>query len=286
MLYTKVRMDFRYAEKGRFYRVILIKGNPDLHQLAHAFGDCLRYGFAHVMFIGGKKGTLANIAVFSESPDGPSYGLHTFFEDLDDYFTFEYDSFAGWDFDCKRYKKQVEYDSDKDFIVIEGAGQGIWEDSIRTLYAYFDGKIDGESDQEDEKKGIVKPWNVNVDKYSDFDKPLDLELLNQIVKGTFVEPNHPEPCKEEEEPEEEEGRCFTKDFYKSVKKHIGEKAYLSKAYDDLLLYYGKETAEDLMAVCFYKTGLMCSLMGRKLDGKRLKEEVKSTVEYVLPNRKK
>ena len=32
MTYTKIRLDFNYEPKGRFYRVVLVKGNPDLFE--------------------------------------------------------------------------------------------------------------------------------------------------------------------------------------------------------------------------------------------------------------
>lgn len=76
---------------------------------------------------------------------------------------------------CKKYKRKVELDSKEDIIVLTGAGQGIWEDNIRSLYALFSGEISPLENHEDENKGIYFPWNFEIEKFGDFDMPLDLE---------------------------------------------------------------------------------------------------------------
>ena len=71
-----------------------------------------------------------------------------------------------------------ELSNDEDIptgFVLDGKGQGIWEDNISTLYAYLNGEIDKDFDGEDEQKGIFKPWNFNIKKYSEFDNSIDLE---------------------------------------------------------------------------------------------------------------
>ena len=86
-------------------------------------------------------------------------------------------------FDCKKYKTIVtkEFEDDEDVptgFVLDAKGMGIWEDNIRSLYAYLEGEIDKDFDEEDEERGIYKPWNFDIKKYSEFDDPVDIEELN------------------------------------------------------------------------------------------------------------
>lgn len=55
MAYTKIRLDFEYGPKGRFYRVVLVKGNPDLYRLGVYFGSALGATFEHAFMITSKK---------------------------------------------------------------------------------------------------------------------------------------------------------------------------------------------------------------------------------------
>jgi len=183
MIYTKIRVDFKYGPKGRFYRVILVKEDINLFNLGVGLGLALGAEFEHCFLI-----TERNIneeyvmAVFMEDPM-PSYRYLANYtlNDLDDEFCYEYDTGDGWDFICKKYKRKVELDSKNDIIVLEGAGQGIWEDNIRSLYALFSGEINPLEDHENEDKGIYFPWNFEIEKFGDFDMPLDIEVLNQNI---------------------------------------------------------------------------------------------------------
>ena len=60
-------------------------------------------------------------------------------------------------------------------LVIEGKGQGIFENDHQTLWQYLAGKIDPESNKEDIDEGPNLPMNMEFKKYGDFDNPLDLE---------------------------------------------------------------------------------------------------------------
>ncbi len=115
MLYTKVGIDYKYASRGRLFRVFLIKGNLDLHQLGHIFGKSLRWDSDHCFYLSRKqdKGHLC----FEEGPYGnPVYGRCITLDDLGTRFDFEYNAGDRWGFSCLRYKRQVELDGDKDFL--------------------------------------------------------------------------------------------------------------------------------------------------------------------------
>ena len=183
MEYTKIRLDFKYGPKNRFYRVILVKGDPDLFKLSCAFCTILGATFEHCFLISCEKEDVNYVmASFLEDSIGnyKYLGRHSLRE-LPEKFVFTYDTGDGWDFDCKIYKKSVEIKSTKEFILLDGHGLGIWEDNIRSLWAYFDGEVDPESDDIDEEKGFSLPWNLDMEKYSDFDKPLDIEKISKSL---------------------------------------------------------------------------------------------------------
>jgi len=186
MTYTKIRLDFKYGPKGRFYRVILVKDNPSLFKLGVAFGTVLGATFEHCFLFRCKDYVEYVMACFMEMPlRGYKYLGFYHLSDLPDSFSYEYDTGDGWDFTCKKYKKTVELKSKEDIILLEGKGQGIWEDNICSLYALFNNEISPDFSGEDEEKGIYKPWNCVVAKYGDFDLPLNIEDENDSLSSLF-----------------------------------------------------------------------------------------------------
>ncbi len=184
MEYIKIRADFKYAEKGRLYRVFLVPKGIGLFEMGchivsvfqGALEHCFLYTHGRVEFVQ---------APFLET-DFPGVkslwmGQYTV-EDLPETFEFEYDTGDGWYFKCKKYRKtvQADYDGDPRIVVLEGAGQGIWEDNIGTLYSYFEGQLDpnAKAEQyEDDEKAYYLPWNVSVEKWGDYDAPLDPSMF-------------------------------------------------------------------------------------------------------------
>lgn len=184
--YTKIRLDFKYGPKNRFYRTILVKGNPDLFKLCVSFATSLGATFEHCFLIRCKDKIEYVMAAFMQEPiEGYRYLRKYHLSDLPDSFSFEYDTGDGWDFQCKKYKKEVENKSNTDLVLLEGQGQGIWEDNIVSLYALFNGEMSPDFDGEDEEKGIFKPWNFVISKYSDFDLPLNIEEINESLSDDF-----------------------------------------------------------------------------------------------------
>ena len=192
MEFKKVRLDFKYAKKGRFYRVLLVPAHTKLNDLGCIFVEALKGAMEHCFLFKTKDTSFEPAAFLTEIFfDNSVYMNFYTIEDLGEKFVFIYDTGDGWDFDCKVYKKSVFLDTKDTTVLLEGAGQGIWEDNIGTLYAYFEGDIPHDFNEEDEERGIYKPWNVFVDKYSEFDDPLDIEeengALNDFVKLTIKE---------------------------------------------------------------------------------------------------
>ncbi len=180
--YTKLRLDFEYGPKDRFYRIVLIKGDPDLFELGVCLGEILGAEFEHDFLFSTLKheSEYVTASAMEEPFEGYKYIRRYHLSDLPDSFRYLYDMGDGWSFKCKRYKKTVQVDSNERLILLEGKGQGIWEDNICTLEDLLDGYLDPESSLEDEEKGIYKPWNFVIDKYGDFDLPLDIEKLNKM----------------------------------------------------------------------------------------------------------
>lgn len=121
MLYNKVRVDFKYGPRGRFYRVFLVREGINLFNFCIGLGIMLGCEFEHCFFIRDSKEREYIMAPFFEDLFGDvdsrylrNYTLNA----LPDEFEFDYDTGDGWDFFCKRYKNLVTKNSDQDFILL------------------------------------------------------------------------------------------------------------------------------------------------------------------------
>ena len=104
--------------------------------------------------------------------------------DLNDRFSFIYDFDSHWIFDGE-VLEEVELEQKKEVILLDGKGQGIWEDRIKTLYAYFEGKLDPDSLDEDEENKFFKPWNKRLTKFGDFDTAFDLDYEKEMFFASY-----------------------------------------------------------------------------------------------------
>ena len=193
--YIKIRADFKYATKGRFFRTFLVREDIGLGELGEMIVDIFGGTMEHFFMYSTKEKSYIPSSWMDQWNDVSTHQHEPLknksIKDLPDNFIFIYDTGDGWDFDCKIYKTKVTktFDDDEDIptaFVTDAKGMGIWEDNIRSLYAYFDGEIDKDYNGEDEEKGIYKPWNYDIDKYSEFDNPVDIEELND--KAMFLFP--------------------------------------------------------------------------------------------------
>ena len=193
--YYKIRADFKYTTKGRFYRTFLVREDIKLGELGELivdiFGGTLEHYFLYRLQ---DKSYLPSAWVEEWNSLGSRKENEPFkdkeIKDLPERFIFIYDTGDGWDFDCKIYKQMVTkvFEDDEDIptaFVLDAKGMGIWEDNIQSLYAYLEGKIDKDFSGEDEERGIFKPWNFDIKKYSEFDDPVDLEELNDKAMFFF-----------------------------------------------------------------------------------------------------
>ena len=186
--YFKIRADFKYANKGRFYRTFLVREDIGLGELGEFIVDIFGGTMEHFFLYRTKEKSYIPSSWIEQWNEFGSIRQEPFkdktIKDLPEQFMFIYDTGDGWDFDCKIYKQIVvkTVDDDEEIptgFVLEAKGMGIWEDNIGSLYAYLEGEIDKDYNEEDEDRGIYKPWNFEIDKYSEFDDPIDIEELNE-----------------------------------------------------------------------------------------------------------
>ena len=103
-----------------------------------------------------------------------------YLSDLGDKFVYEYDTGEGYEFDCTVLKKKYYDNEDEDSgiiaKVIEGTGQGIFENDHGTLWSILDNEADLENPLEEDD--IHAPMNMEeFEKLGDFFKPLDFDEM-------------------------------------------------------------------------------------------------------------
>ena len=181
MEYTQIKVSFK-KDPQHFNRVIAVHGNPSLYELGVIIGKSVNAWFEHYFLFKCTKQhkfyVPDNWADGDFEEDVPLSKYHL--SDLEDTFSYEYDTGEGYDFDCKKLKRKINYEPDEDepeiiAFVVKGVGQGIFENDIYTLYRYLDGEIDPSSYEESEEPWQNLPMNMDFDTYGDFNQPLDLE---------------------------------------------------------------------------------------------------------------
>ena len=186
MEYTKIKISLKQHPK-RLYRVLAVKGDPDLYELGAIIGLSVEAWFEH-LYLFYKNKTSYVVGSWLNDGYGNQKNMGKYhLSDLGDSFRYEYDTGEGYVFDCKVYKNKVnhqdeDYDSDDEYpaaYVIEGAGAGIFENDHYTLDKYLYGHIDPESSDEFDNEDDFQylPQNIELEKYGDFDNPLDIDFM-------------------------------------------------------------------------------------------------------------
>ncbi len=185
MLYKKLTIEFKEHPR-RLSRVLLVRSDIDLFSLGVAIVVSLGGMFEHYFLFRNKTHSFLP-ENFDQCDDDELFMAHFHLSDLGDQFSFEYDTGDGWDFHVKVSEQSIEKRSRKWAHVIDGVGQGIWEDNIRTLLAYLDGEIAADFSGVDEALGYTLPWNFHNQTVGDFDQPLDIVSLEETFNSDFLD---------------------------------------------------------------------------------------------------
>lgn len=271
MNYKTIKMEFHY-KKDRFNRTILVREDINLVELGCAMCTAVKAEFEHnFLFIKNKKQYVPDCFLdgwdddLIEQVPMKKYCL----KDLGDKFQFWYDTGDDWLFDCKVYKKDTKVVGAQLAYLIDGKGQGVWEDNVCSLYAYFNGEVNPDSNEEDEERGIYLPWNFEIEKYSDFDTAFNLVDEKEIFDGILdsnieiylenchlcgyeleVEARTEEVLDGMYEDEHEDGVVnmrLNSMILKVVDEQIKTIDYIGAKYEELLKKYDEKAARDLIA---------------------------------------
>ena len=95
-------------------------------------------------------------------------------KDLGDKFVFTYDTGDNWKFNCRVLKSEKTIVGAAIGYLVDGKGQGVWEDNAYSIFKYLSGEIDPNTSEEDESIGLYFPWNFEIEKFSDFDTKFNI----------------------------------------------------------------------------------------------------------------
>ena len=314
MKYKKIRMDYKFAEEGRFYRVVLVREDMNLVELGCALVSAVGGTMLHLFTLDKKDVSYVPRSFNEYTPFEPNPELDNFGMDvLGESFTLVYDMGDNWEFKCKIYKKVYEItdeDCEHEIIILEGAGQGIWEDNHYMLSRYLDGEIPADATQ-DEEMELFLPWNYDNETFGDFDKPLDLEDLNEcVISDYYMALDHYhemqddsrafdiddldddelddflddelseedlEMLEELTELDEDEERLM-KALIQGVEEQITNLSYVEEAYLILSDKYSEESAKNMIATVLAQETFAVIMEEREFDEESYKAKLLELVE--------
>lgn len=247
--YIKIKASYKY-NKDRLYRTILVKPHTNLVDLGAilcaVFGSQLEHPY---MFYTKYANYVPRLLMDDEAD---SCCMEDFaLDDLDDTFTFHYDFGEDWSFTCRKYKRESILQDTRTVILLDGKGQGIWEDNRDGLDAYLSGMVDPDSIEPDENLGVYPPWNMKFTKYSDFDLPLDISAL-QIILDNSIDDIISE-CREsmisddEDEDQTEVSEVVFSIIASAVETQVQNVPYVTQTFQRLKRVYDENTAYGMIA---------------------------------------
>ncbi|MBQ1468366.1 MAG: hypothetical protein IIZ27_07810, partial [Solobacterium sp.] len=160
MLYKELNV--YYNEKPeRFNRALYVREDIGLRELGCVLLTALRAEFEHLFMFTIREGNTTTDYVSRILMDDPldNYVCMNDFHlsDLGSTFSFVYDTGDFWDFSCEVSSELKEIDGEKYAYLLDGTGQGIWEDNRYSLTMYLSGLVPPERDYEDDEEGIYLP---------------------------------------------------------------------------------------------------------------------------------
>lgn len=174
MRYRKLLIEFKSFPK-RFNRVIKVREDLDLFTLGTTLITALGGAFDHYFVFISKNGTFVPENFRELYDEKMHYMTDYHLTDLGDKFTLIYDTGDSWEFSVKVYDKVENIRSRKYGFFMDGVGQGIWEDNIKTLLGYLNGELNPNISEDDEQGEYALPWNHHVNRLGDFDLTFDIK---------------------------------------------------------------------------------------------------------------
>ena len=183
MEFIQIKISDRDYPK-RLNRTIALRPDLNLNDVGFIIGNTLGTSRIHFfMFRSGNKEFVDEswIGQFKDNPN--EYDLkESHLSDLDEKFEYIYDTGEDYEFKCSILKKRLDIDTegiDTGLVArtLKAKGLGIFEDNHGCLDEYFDGKIDPEATRGEYEFDLL-PWNLDMKKFGDYEKEIDLELFD------------------------------------------------------------------------------------------------------------
>ena len=178
MSYRNIRLSLTEVP-NRLYRVVHVDEDLNLFDFADAVNKMLQaYGGHMFEFRSGEMRYV--LPEMLEDSFGPNV-VNMFdycVRDLGNTFLYTYDYGDDWSFEGRSIEKPVEKGNGRPLTVLEGRGQGIWEDAKSEFMDFMTGQLK-ELPTDEEGDSIL--WNLNLEALEDYDGPIDLEEFNEMV---------------------------------------------------------------------------------------------------------
>ena len=298
MNYKTIKMEFT-EKKDSFNRTILVREDINLVELGCVMCTALRTEFEHnFLFIKNKKQFVPDCFLddgwyddLIEQVPMKKYNL----KNLGDKFQFWYDTGDSWLFDCKVYKKDTELVGREIAYLVDGKGQGVWEDNAYTLRCYLEGTVDPNTDEEDKEQGIYFPWNFEINQLSDFDTQFNISEekeyfddniyanINIYLNGMHeygyeleIEPRTEEVIENMYENQYEDGVVnmrLNTIIMKVIDEQINTVDYVNKKYKELLNKYDDLTARNLIGQVLIEEIYNTMKENKPSDEKKYKKKI-------------
>ena len=250
--YIKIKASYKQA-KDRLNRTILVRPDIDLVELGCILCTVFGAELAHPFLFRCKDEQFVPGMLFDEFALADDEFLleESDLDDLDDTFTFLYNFGDEWSFACRKYKRETILRDTRKVIVVDGKGQGLWEDNRYGFDAYLSGMVDPESDEPDESLGVSLPWNLSLTKYSDFDLPLDISALQMLLDASIDDiisecRENMFPSEDDESPKEAAALLFEL-ISNAVMDQVDTVPHVNQAFQRLKRRYDENTAYGMIA---------------------------------------
>ena len=185
MQYKIIKVNFPKCEEGRFYRTYAVRPDMNLKDFGCAILTSLYSTVSKSYYF--SKGSVRYLPqhMIRKSHDSEDKLITDYtVDELGEDFGFSY-GIDEYSFDCSVLDLE-EKDSLTDIILLDGKGQGIWEDCHLTFMAFLNGRVDSSKLEENCSENIFVPKNVKLSKYSDFDTSFDLYTMQECFYGLYT----------------------------------------------------------------------------------------------------